>query len=97
MRTLPPIRIGSDVAAFIRTLHPVLKKRVHAALQEIRKLPESGKQLQNDLEGYRSFRVGKFRIIFRPASRGEIKIVAVGPRQTIYEETLRLLAKDQRP
>ncbi|HSB33126.1 MAG TPA: type II toxin-antitoxin system RelE/ParE family toxin [Nitrospirota bacterium] len=93
MSTLPPIRISDDVSSFIRTLHPVLKKRVHAALQELRANPGDGKQLQDEITGYRSFRVGKFRIIYRTASRKEIEIVAVGPRRTIYEETVRLMAK----
>jgi len=93
MRTLPSIRIIDELSAFIRTLHPLLKKRVHAALHEIRTQPGSGKRLQDDLEGYRSLRVGRFRIIYRVASRKEIEIIAVGPRRTIYEETVRLLAK----
>jgi mRNA interferase RelE/StbE len=95
MRTLPPIRMGDEIAAFIRTLHPILKKRVHAALQEIRTDPDSGKALQDDLEGYRSLRAGKFRIIYRTSASKEIEVVAVGPRRTIYEETVRLIAKKE--
>jgi mRNA-degrading endonuclease RelE of RelBE toxin-antitoxin system len=85
--------MSEDVSVFIRTLHPILKKRVHAALQEIRTDPNSGKALHDDLEGYRSLRLGKFRIIYRMGARKEIEIVAVGPRRTIYEETVRLIAQ----
>jgi len=95
MRTLPAIRTSDDVSSFIRTLHPELKRRVHAALHEIRSTPGSGKQLQDDLEGYRSFRVGKFRIIYREVSGKEIEVVAVGPRRTVYEETVRLIARKE--
>lgn len=95
MRALPPIRMSDDVSSFIRTLHPILKKRVHAALHEIRKDPACGKQLQDELEGYRSLRVGKFRIVCRQTLRKEIEIVTVGPRRTIYEETVRLIAKKE--
>ena len=95
MRNLPPIRMSDDVSAFIRTLHPILKKRVHAALHEIRTDPDSGKALQDDLAGYRSLRIGKFRIVYRRGARKEIEIVAVGPRRTIYEETVRLIAKNE--
>ncbi len=87
--------MSDDVSAFIRTLHPILKKRVHAALHEIRTDPDSGKALQDDLAGYRSLRLGKFRIVYRMGARKEIEIVAVGPRRTIYEETVRLIAKDE--
>jgi mRNA-degrading endonuclease RelE of RelBE toxin-antitoxin system len=83
------------VSAFIRTLHPIQKKRVHAALHEIRADPDSGKALQDDLAGYRSLRIGKFRIVYRRGARKEIEIVAVGPRRTIYEETVRLIAKNE--
>jgi mRNA-degrading endonuclease RelE of RelBE toxin-antitoxin system len=87
--------MSDDVSAFIRTLHPILKKRVHAALHEIRTDPDSGKALQDDLAGYRSLRIGKFRIVYRRGARKEIEIVAVGPRRTIYEETVRLIAKNE--
>lgn len=96
MKTLPPIRMHEDVSEFIRTLHPVLKKRIHAGLQEIRAHPDSGKTLRDDLEGYSSLRVGKLRIIYRMNVRREIEIIAVGPRRTIYEETIRLIASHER-
>jgi len=69
-----------------------LKKRIHNALELIRKQPGEGKPLQRELSGYRSFRIGKFRIIYRVTMK-EIEIVAVGPRRTIYEETARLMKK----
>ena len=87
-----PIRTTEEISTYIRTLHPALKKRVHNALEQIRMQPEEGKPLQRELKGYRSFRIGKFRIIYRAAMK-EIEIVAVGPRRTIYEETTRLMTK----
>jgi mRNA interferase RelE/StbE len=87
-----PIRTTEEIAAYIRSLHPGLKKRIHNALDQIRLKPGEGKPLQRELEGYRSFRIGKFRIIYR-ATMKEIEVVAVGPRRTVYEETTRLMAK----
>jgi len=87
---LRPIRTTEDISAYIRSLHPALKKRIHNALDQIRTQPGEGKPLQRELEGYRSFRVGKFRIIYRVTMK-EIKIVAVGPRRIIYDETTRLM------
>jgi mRNA-degrading endonuclease RelE of RelBE toxin-antitoxin system len=95
MGNLPPIRMSNDVSAFIRTLHPILKKRIHAALQEIRTDPACGKALQNELEGYRSLRVGNFRVVYRSGDHNEIEVVVVGPRRTIYEETVRLIARKE--
>lgn len=64
-------------------------------MHEIRKEPASGKQLQDELEGYRSFRVGKLKIIYRRTVRKEIEIIAVGPRRTIYEEAALLIIKEK--
>jgi mRNA-degrading endonuclease RelE of RelBE toxin-antitoxin system len=96
MKTLPPIRMSEETSVFIRTLHPLLKKRIHSGLEELRTNPESGKTLRDDLEGYRSLRVGKLRIVYRINARKEIEIAAIGPRRTIYEETARLLARQER-
>jgi len=90
MSTRRPIRTTAEISAYIRSLHPALKKRLHDALDQIRVQPGEGKPLQRELKGYRSFRIGKFRIIYRVTVK-EIEIVAVGPRRTIYEETTRLM------
>src|SRR3990172_1739712 len=87
-----PIRTTEEISAYIRSLHPALKKRIHHVLDQIRLQPEEGKPLQRELEGYRSFRIGKFRIIYRVTMK-EIEVVAVGPRRTIYEETTKLMKK----
>jgi mRNA interferase RelE/StbE len=82
------LRVSDEVAKLIRGLHPELKRRVRSALAEIADDPELGKPLREELAGLRSFRIGRFRIIYR-VSRTAIEIVAVGPRRTIYEETWR--------
>ena len=42
----------------------------------------------------RSFRVSKFRLIYRAVAQG-IEVIALGPRRSIYEETLRLLQVEE--
>lgn len=66
---------------------------VRAGLDVIRADPAAGKRLHDELAGLRSLRVGRFRIVYRFASRMVIELVAIGPRRTIYEETLRLLRR----
>lgn len=90
-----PIRATEEISAYLRSLHPALKKRIHNALDQIRSQPGEGKPLQRELKGYRSFRLGKFRIIYRVTVK-EIEVVAVGPRRTIYEETTRLMEKQEK-
>jgi mRNA interferase RelE/StbE len=77
----------------VRTLHPELKAKIRAALDTLRREPASGKSIRGDLSGLRSFRVGRFRIIYRDPSTSVIEIVAIGPRKSIYQETFRLIAR----
>ena len=85
----PPrrVRVPHEVAALVRGLHPVLRRKVRAALQEILDNPYAGKALRNELQGLRSYRVGRFRIIYR--LRRDVELVAIGPRDSIYVETYR--------
>ena len=85
--------VPDDVADLIRNMHPHLKKKIRAALQIILSDPLSGKALKHELAGLRSYRVSKFSIIYRTSGSKHIELVAVGPRERIYEETFRLLNK----
>ncbi|MBC8550332.1 MAG: type II toxin-antitoxin system RelE/ParE family toxin [Candidatus Brocadiales bacterium] len=87
------LKVPDTVAALIRNLHPHLKKKIKTSLQTIVSEPYSGKSLRDELAGLRSFRVGRFRIIYRISGKKLIEIVAIGPRECIYEETFRLLKK----
>jgi mRNA interferase RelE/StbE len=93
----PKLGVSHETAGLIRSLHPDLKRKIKAALQAILIDPQTGKALKDDLAGFRSFRVGKFRVVYaRSSARMITDIVAIGPRKTIYEETLRLLRKAKR-
>jgi mRNA interferase RelE/StbE len=85
------LKAPDTVAKLIRNLHPHLKKKVKASLQTIVSDPCSGKLLKDELAGLRSFRVNRFRIIYRISDKKLIEIIAIGPRECIYEETFRLL------
>lgn len=87
------LRAPEEVRALSRRMHPRLKKKVSAALEMLLINPDHGKALRDELLGLRSVAVGRIRIVYRVAP-GTIELVAVGPRQTIYEETLRLLHRD---
>ena len=85
------LQVPDIVAKLIRNLHPHLMKKVKSSLQTIVSDPYSGKPLRDELAGLRSFRVSRFRIIYRISDNNLIEIVAIGPRESIYEETFRLL------
>src|SRR4030043_357828 len=77
------VAIRSDVA-FI----DVIKKGLSAL--------KKGKAKLYTLEGLQSIKVGKFRVIYKTATdKRIIQVVAIGPRKTIYEETLRLLQREK--
>jgi mRNA interferase RelE/StbE len=83
------LRIPDEIARLIRSLHPTIKRKVRAALQAIIETPACGKPLKEELAGLRSYRIGRFRIVYRIAEDRLIEIVAIGPRRYIYAETYR--------
>jgi mRNA interferase RelE/StbE len=90
------LRIPTEVAALIRGLHPAIKRKVRAALQTIVEAPTSGKPLKKELAGLRSYRIGRFRIVYRIAADRLVEVVAVGPRKHIYEETYWRVRRENR-
>ena len=87
--------VPRDVRELIRTMHPSLKKKVKASLKIILSEPSSGKALMDELSRLRSFRVSSFRIIYRIKEPRKIELVTIGPRERIYEETLRIIQKEE--
>lgn len=57
----------------------------------------AGHPLQFDLDGYRSFRVRTYRIIYRVNDdEAAIEVVFVGARRSVYEELQALLRDPSR-
>ena len=90
------IRVSDETADLIKGLHPEIKRRVKSALKMILSDPDIGKPLKDELSGLHSYKVGRFRIIYRLSSRGVIEIVAIGPRKIIYELTYRMVRKEKK-
>ncbi len=89
------LRLSDELYSLIRHLHPELKRKVRAGLEEILRDPTVGKVLREELNGLRSFRVGRLRIIYRLAAQS-VEVVAVGPRRRIYADTWRLVKREDR-
>jgi len=88
------LRVPDEIVALISGCHPQLKRKIRAGLRAIVLEPEAGTSLKDELEGLRSYRISRFRIIYRISSKQIIDVVAVGPRKTIYEETYRIIKKE---
>jgi len=95
-RLMYKLLVSKDIRELIRTMHPSLKKKVKASLKIILSEPSSGKALLDELSGLRSFRMSSFRIIYRVKEPRRIELVAIGPRERIYEETFRIIQKKVR-
>jgi len=93
MRQLRKLRVPDEIAALIRSMHPDLKRKIRGSLQTILSEPFAGKALRDELSGLRSFRVSRFRIIYRISKKQLIEVVTIGPRDRIYEETFRIISK----
>lgn len=87
------LRVPADIASLIRNLHPQIKSSVRLALNTILNDPNSGKSLKDELAGLRSYRVKRYRIVYRISSaKKELEIIAIGPRKNIYKETFRIIS-----
>jgi mRNA interferase RelE/StbE len=91
------LSVPNFLVPFIQGLHPEIKRKIKGSLKTLVEEPHSGKPLREELEGFRSFRVSRFRIVYQIAPKGEIQVIAIGPRERIYEETYRLIHKERRP
>ena len=90
------LRPPHSVVELIRGLHPELKRKVRAGLEVVLEQPTIGKSLKDELTGLRSLRLGRLRLVYRTGEGGVVEVVALGPRRSIYEETLRLVRRDER-
>jgi mRNA interferase RelE/StbE len=90
------LRVLDDIVALIRGMHPHLKKKIKGSLQTIVAEPHSGKPLKEELAGLRSFQVSRFRIIYRISKKQQIEVGAIGPRERIYDETYRIIAREDK-
>jgi mRNA interferase RelE/StbE len=88
------LRAPDDVAAFVRSLHPGIKRKNKSGIKLILENPNAGKALKSDFSGLYSLSIGRFRIIYK-FLENEITLITIGPRKTIYQETMRLIQKQK--
>ena len=81
--------IPPHVEQIILHLAPNLKRKIRAALEAIREEPHLGKPLKDELRGLWSYRVSRYRIVYRiHHGRIEIQVIDPGPRILIYTRVL---------
>jgi len=88
------LRFTPEASRLISSLHPEIKKQIKNDLDELRENPHAGKDLQEELSGFKSLRSKRYRIIYDiDEGRKSIQVYYVGRRRDVYEQFRRLLGE----
>ena len=91
------IRFAPESSRLLSKLHPDNKVQVKQALTELRQNPFTGKDLQEELFGFKSLRLKQYRIIYNiNEEKNFIQIYHIGQRRDVYEQFRRLLTELQK-
>lgn len=75
-----------EVKSQIRKLPPSLKRGIRSAIDEIGVNVTIGKPLQDELEGLRSHRFKRYRVVYKLDEQSRFATVLyVGPRYNVYD------------
>ena len=90
------MRFTPEVSSLVAKLHPENKSQLKQTLDELRQTPFIGKDLQEELFGFKSLRSNKYRIIYAVNEKANhIEIYHIGRRRDVYEQFRRLLTQLQ--
>ncbi len=90
--TQQKIRFTPEAARLLSKLHPESKKLIKSALNELRKDPYSGHDLQSELSGFKSLKIKRYRIIYRINEHElGVSVYHIGHRKDVYEQFRKLL------
>jgi mRNA interferase RelE/StbE len=80
------VLLTETVARLVSEFHPELKRYIKSALKRISQDPYRGKALQADLEGYFSYRLKRYRIIYALNEAEKAVIVhLIRHRRDVYD------------
>ena len=86
------MRFTPEASRLISKFHPENKKKIKRALQDLQKDPYTGGDLQEELYGFKSFKINLYRILYDINEEDSfIQIYHVGHRSDVYEQFRRLL------
>lgn len=76
----------------INDLGESIRKRIRKSLTRLKEGPLEGKPLKGELSGFRSSRVGNYRIVYTISNdQNIVYVLYVGHRSKVYEEAKRKL------
>jgi addiction module RelE/StbE family toxin len=87
------LRFTPEAARLLSKIHPENKKYIKKALKELRQNPYTGKDLQEELFGFNSLRIKKYRIIYDiKEDEYLLRIYYIGQRSDVYQQFRQMLA-----
>lgn len=91
------MRFTPESSCLLSKIHPENKKLIKQVLTELWQQLYAGKDLQEELSGFKSLRLKQYRIIYNIDEENKfIQIYHIGRRQDVYEQLRRLLIERQK-
>ena len=88
------IKFTPEAARLTAKLHPDNKKMIKTGLKTLQENPNIGGNLQEELSGFKSYKLKRYRIIYRMIEdENIINIYYIGHRRDVYEQFHILLNK----
>ncbi len=88
------IRFTPEASRLLSKFHPENKKFIKKALNDLRQNPYTGNDLQEELYGFKSFKLKRYRILYNIDEEKRImQIFYIGHRRDVYEQFGLLLKK----
>jgi len=88
------IRFTPEASRLISQLHPDNKRLIKNAIELLQQNPQCGDDLQEELEGFKSFKPKRYRILYTiDDQKKTIQIYYVGHRKDVYHQFRLLLDK----
>ena len=80
------IKATQSAHELMSSFHPEIKKIIKEALKDLKKNSNLGKDLHRELGGYQSYRIKRYRIIYKTNIVDKtVMIHYVGHRRDVYE------------
>ncbi len=90
------MRFTPEASRLLSKFHPESKMLIKKALNDLQQNPYLGNDLQEELYGFKSFKIKRYRIIYNvDEDTNFVQIFYVGHRRDVYEEFRLLLNKLQ--
>jgi len=91
------IRFTPEASRLITKFHPENKQLLKQALNNLRQNPYLGDDLQEELHGFKSFKLKRYRILYNINEEKKIiQVYYVGHRRDVYEQFRLLLNELQK-